>query len=317
MEALKSYSVKQLKNIVATHNASEKTNVIKGYGAMKKPELVKAISDQIKQEHLMKILDALQLTSIVVGETMKIKVKRQPNKMETKLVEEMLMMMEEGGSKVAEKIRKSGMVDEMTAKQEEKIVEDFMKMIESQGSKMTEKVKKSVSVKPRTGSKEEKMADLFKEFDVRETILTYMRLYNALTSIDAQEPTISKKTQANVDVVTGFITEIQKYLTQIGEKYKVKGINEDKMLDEAGNDFMDYQTYQIANIFGEFGFDFNYDEEDGISVKTEDMSDTNEFKKIMRSKDIPKYIVETYKKYEPASGIDIATLIRQIKSIDK
>jgi hypothetical protein len=147
MDALNTYSVKQLKNIVATHNASEKTNVIKGYGKMKKPELVKAIAEKIKQEHLMKILDALQLTSIVVGETMKIKVKRQPNKMETKLVEEMLMMMEEGGSKVAEKIRKSGKVDEMTAKQEEAIVEDFMKMMESQGSKMTEKVKKTKATK--------------------------------------------------------------------------------------------------------------------------------------------------------------------------
>jgi hypothetical protein len=317
MDALKSYSVKQLKNIVATHNASEKANVIKGYGAMKKPELVKAISDQIKQEHLMKILDALQLTSIAVGETMKIKVKRQPNKMETKLVEEMLMMMEEGGSKVAEKIRKSGMVDEMTAKQEEKIVEDFMKMMESQGSKMTEKVKKNIGVKPRTGSKKKQMADVFEENDVRETILTYMRLYDALTSIDAQDTTISKKTQSNIDVVKGFIAEIQRYLTQIGEKYKVEGIDEDKMLSEAMDDFMEYQTFQIADVFDEFGFDFNYDEEDGISVKTEDMSDTNEFKKIMKSKDIPKYIVETYKKYEPAVGIDIATLIRKIMSIDK
>jgi hypothetical protein len=148
MDALKSYSVKQLKNIVATHNASEKANVIKGYGAMKKPELMKAIAEQIKQEHLMKILDALQLTSMAVGETMKIKVKKQPSKMDTTLVEEMLMMMEEGGSKVAEKIRKSGMVDEMTAKQEEKIVEDFMKMMESQGGMMTEKGKKSADVKP-------------------------------------------------------------------------------------------------------------------------------------------------------------------------
>jgi hypothetical protein len=285
---------------------------------MKKPELVKAISKQIKQEHLMKILDALKLSTIVSGETIKIKVKKQPNKMETKLVEEMLMMMEEGGSKVAKKIRESGMVDEMTAKQEEKMVEDFMKMMESQGSKMTEKVKKSIGVKPRTGSKEEKMADLFKEFDVRETILTYMRLYDGLTSIDAQEPTINKKTQANVDVVRDFVSEIQNYLTGIGEKYKVKGINQDKMLDEAMNDFMDYDTSQIANIFGEFGFDFNYDEEDGTSVTTESMSDTNDFKKLFKKNiGIPKAIVETYKTYKPASGIEIANLIRQIMNIDK
>ncbi len=318
MEALNTYSVKQLKNIVVTHNASEKANIIKSYGKMKKPELVKAISKQIKQEHLMKILDALKLSTIVSGETIKIKVKKQPNKMETKLVEEMLMMMEEGGSKVAKKIRESGMVDEMTAKQEEKMVEDFMKMMESQGSKMTEKVKKSIGVKPRTGSKEEKMADLFKEFDVRETILTYMRLYDGLTSIDAQEPTINKKTQANVDVVRDFVSEIQNYLTGIGEKYKVKGINQDKMLDEAMNDFMDYDTSQIANIFGEFGFDFNYDEEDGTSVTTESMSDTNDFKKLFKKNiGIPKAIVETYKTYKPASGIEIANLIRQIMNIDK
>jgi hypothetical protein len=133
MDALNTYSVKQLKNIVSTHNASEKVNMIKAYGKMKKPELVKAITQQIKQEHLMKILEALKISTIVSGETMKIKVKRQPNKMETKMVEEMLMMMEEGGSKVAEKIRKSGKVDEMTAKQEQQIVDDFMKMMESQG----------------------------------------------------------------------------------------------------------------------------------------------------------------------------------------
>lgn len=129
MEAIKSYSVKQLKNIVATHNASEKANGIKAYSKMKKPELVKAITEQIKQERLMKILDALQLTTDAVGETIKIKVKRQPNKMETKLVEQMLMMMEDAGSKVAKKIRQSSMVDKMTSKQEKKIVDDFMKMM--------------------------------------------------------------------------------------------------------------------------------------------------------------------------------------------
>jgi len=149
MDALNTYSVKQLKNIVSTHNASEKVNMIKAYGKMKKPELINAINKQIKQEHLMKILEALKISTIVSGETMKIKVKRQPNKMETKMVEEMLMMMEEGGSKVAEKIRKSGKVDEMTSKQEQQIVDDFMKMMESQGSKMTEKVKKSADMKPK------------------------------------------------------------------------------------------------------------------------------------------------------------------------
>lgn len=92
-------------------------------------------------------------------ETIKIKVKRPPNNMETKLVEEMLMMMEEGGSKVAEKIRKSGMIDEMTAKQEEAIVEDFMKMIESQGGMMTEKGKKSVGVKPPAKKSEKAMKE--------------------------------------------------------------------------------------------------------------------------------------------------------------
>jgi hypothetical protein len=148
MDALNTYSVKQLKNIVVTHNASEKVNMIKAYGKMKKPELVEAISKQIKQEHLMKILEALKISTIVSGETMKIKVKRQPTKMNTKMVEEMLMMMEEGGSKVAEKIRKSGMIDEMTAKQEQQIVDDFMKMFESQGEKAMGNVKKSVGMKP-------------------------------------------------------------------------------------------------------------------------------------------------------------------------
>jgi hypothetical protein len=130
MEALNSYSVKQLKNIVVTHNASEKANIIKAYGKMKKPELVKAISEQIKQEHLMKILDALSLSKTTMeSEIIKIKVKKQPTKMDTKLVEEMLMIMEDSGSKVAKKIMESGMIDEMTAKQEQKIVEDFMKMM--------------------------------------------------------------------------------------------------------------------------------------------------------------------------------------------
>lgn len=130
MEALNSYSVKQLKNIVVTHNASEKANIIKAYGKMKKSELVKAISEQIKQEHLMKILDALSLSKTTMeSEIIKIKVKKQPTKMDTKLVEEMLMIMEYSGSKVAKKIMESGMIDEMTAKQEQKIVEDFMKMM--------------------------------------------------------------------------------------------------------------------------------------------------------------------------------------------
>ena len=78
MEALNSYSVKQLKNIVVTHNASEKANIIKAYGKMKKSELVKAISEQIKQEHLMKILDALSLSKTTMeSEIIKIKVKKQ------------------------------------------------------------------------------------------------------------------------------------------------------------------------------------------------------------------------------------------------
>jgi len=142
MDALKSYSVKQLKNIITAHNASEKANVIKNYRTMKKGQLVKAISEQVKEEHLGKILEALQLVSVPVGETIKIKVKKQPIKMDTSLVEEMLMMMEEDGSKVAKKIRESAMIDEMTAKQEEQIVEDFMKMMERKQSRLQRNLKK-------------------------------------------------------------------------------------------------------------------------------------------------------------------------------
>jgi hypothetical protein len=135
-EALKSYSVKQLKNIITTHNASEKANVITNYRTMKKPQLVEAISKQIKDDHLSKILDALQLKSIQVGEKFKIKVKREPNQMENKMVKEMLTMMEDAGSKVARKIKKTAMIDEMSAKQQEKIVEDFLTMMENTGSRM-------------------------------------------------------------------------------------------------------------------------------------------------------------------------------------
>lgn len=142
MDALKSYSVKQLKNIITAHNASEKANVIKNYRSMKKAELVKAISEQVKEEHLGKILEALQLVSVPASETIKIKVKKQPKKMDTTLVEEMLTMMEDAGSKVAGKIKKSAMVDEMTAKQEEQIVEDFMKMMERKQSRLQRNLKK-------------------------------------------------------------------------------------------------------------------------------------------------------------------------------
>lgn len=142
MEALQSYSVKQLKNIIVAHNASEKVNIIKKYGLMKKPELIKAIQETIKQEHLSMILDALLLKSgkktprvslseemMPEEETIKIKVKKQGT-LDTKLVKEMLMIMEDNGSKAAKKIRKSAMINTMTAKQENAIVDDFIKMME-------------------------------------------------------------------------------------------------------------------------------------------------------------------------------------------
>lgn len=156
MEHLQTLKLKQLKNIISTHNASEKANVIKNYSNMKKPELIKAIKTQVKNEHLVKILDALNIVKMVsepaVGTTTKIMVKKnrpssQEGTLDTKLVEEMLMIMEDAGSKTAEKIRKSAMVDEMTAKQENAIVEDFIKMIEMGGEKATESIKKTKMVK--------------------------------------------------------------------------------------------------------------------------------------------------------------------------
>jgi hypothetical protein len=238
MDSLNSYSVKQLKNIVVTHNASEKINVIKAYGKMKKPELVKAISKQIKQEHLMKILDALKMKRpaspspsppasppktptmdlnemMDEPETIKIKVKKQPKKMDTKLVEEMLMMMEEGGSKVAEKIRKSGMIDEMTAKQEEAIVEDFMKMIESQGGMMTEKGKKNVAVKPPSGSSAKEEAQNVKDF--MRMIEKRGQKVTQMTSIQAGEDKTNEKRRMSAI-----------YQTQREEQLKKDGIEQYK-----------------------------------------------------------------------------------------
>jgi hypothetical protein len=183
MDQLENLKIKQLKNIVSTHNASEKANVIKNYSKMSKTELIKAIKTQVKQEHLAKILEALKIVQVEetapvaasmkiklkkdrpsppVGASMKIMVKKnrpsdQQGTLDTKLVKEMLMIMEDAGSKTAEKIRKSAMIDEMTAKQENAIVEDFIKMMESQGGMMTEKVKKNIGVKPR--SKEQDFQD--------------------------------------------------------------------------------------------------------------------------------------------------------------
>ena len=102
-DTLGSYSVKQLKNIISKHNSLEKVNVIKSYGSMKKAELVKAIKQKIKQERLMTILKSLKLSN--AGK-----------------VDELFGMIEEGGSKMKEKVKKSVSVKPPTSQKEEKDV---------------------------------------------------------------------------------------------------------------------------------------------------------------------------------------------------
>jgi hypothetical protein len=241
MEALNTYSVKQLKNIVVTHNASEKANIIKAYGKMKKPELVKAINKQIKQEHLMKILDALKIKRPASPpasppsspppaspETIKIKVKKQPNKMETKLVEEMLMMMEEGGSKIAEKIRKSGMIDEMTAKQEEAIVEDFMKMIESQGKEST------INVLYTKGTKKQDTKEFRKK--MREEL-----------GLDKSETETKAKAKSPPKTTTKPKQKKEQKKTEKEQEKTEKEQEKDDKIDNAVSLFIDYMDEEHEN----------------------------------------------------------------------
>jgi len=104
MEQLKKYSVKQLKNIITAHNASEKANVIKNYRTMKKPDLISAIEKQIKEEHLSTILEALRLIE-------------RPSTPRVDLAE-MLSDTEEDDS------------PKMSPEEENKIFEDFLAMME-------------------------------------------------------------------------------------------------------------------------------------------------------------------------------------------
>lgn len=322
MEALTSYSLKQLKNIVVAHNASEKVNIIKKYGLMKKAELIKAIQENIKEEHLSKILSALKLSSVPIGETMKIKVKKQPNKMETKMVEEMLMIMEDYGSKAAEKIRKSGMVDEMTAKQEEKIVEDFMKMMEMGGEKATEKAMKTKETKrqqtpPKSAQKKDEIENIFTKQKTSFEDFAYEinRIDSVMERIDGFEDNfiVPKKIKKVFKEASQFIRKMTRYINNIGEKNGLLDVN--KMMEDIDEDLQSEGYRYYRQVLDPTGFDLEVDD-DGetatLYIEASDMTRRlSQFGRESETKTVTQ-ILDKYERYEFAD-VNIASVFSQLE----
>ena len=145
-DTLNTYSVKQLKNIISKHNSLEKINIIKAYAKMKKSELVEAISQQIKQERLMTIVKSLKLTD--VGK-----------------VDELFGMIEEGGSKVAKKIKDTSTKVRMRGTYPELIdakiskLKDFIEKVKEEVKKAKDIIQNTVPRMQRREVKTKKIRD--------------------------------------------------------------------------------------------------------------------------------------------------------------